>query len=108
MSLQNQEIAIVGMAGLFPGAPDIDVYWENILSKRCFIGDGPEEWVGQMFDPLSEDIERIYTKKVGLLGDLAVLAPIEFGIVPNSLGAWEQDHFSRLTTASACLRVPRS
>ena len=103
MSLQNQEIAIVGMAGLFPGAPDIDVYWENILSKRCFIGDGPEEWVGQMFDPLSEDIERIYTKKVGLLGDLAVFDPIEFGVVPNSLDASEPDHFLALKLAAAAL-----
>lgn len=65
MNSPSQEIAIVGMAGLFPGAPDIDVYWENILSKRCFVADGPEDWVGQMFDPESEDIERIYTKKVG-------------------------------------------
>jgi acyl transferase domain-containing protein len=103
MSSQNQEIAIVGMAGLFPGAPDIDVYWENILSKRCFIADGPEEWVGQMFDPESEDIERIYTKKVGLLGDLAVFDPIEFGVVPNSLDASEPDHFLALKLAAAAL-----
>jgi acyl transferase domain-containing protein len=103
MSSQNQEIAIVGMAGLFPGAPDIDVYWENILSKRCFIADGPEDWVGQMFDPDSPDIERIYTKKVGLLGDLAVFDPVEFGVVPNSLDASEPDHFLALKFAAAAL-----
>jgi acyl transferase domain-containing protein len=26
------DIAIVGMAGLYPDAPDIDVFWENVLS----------------------------------------------------------------------------
>jgi acyl transferase domain-containing protein len=103
MNSPSQEIAIVGMAGLFPGAPDIDVYWENILSKRCFVADGPEDWVGQMFDPESEDIERIYTKKVGLLRDLAVFDPVEFGVVPNSLDASEPDHFLALKLAAAAL-----
>jgi len=26
-------IAVVGMAGLFPGAPDLDIFWQNILNK---------------------------------------------------------------------------
>ena len=93
----------MGMAGLFPGAPDMDVFWENILAKRCFIADGPEEWVGQMFDPASEDIERIYTKKVGLLGALAAFDPVEFGVVPNSLDASEPDHFLALKLAATAL-----
>jgi len=27
------QIAIIGMAGLFPGAKDLATYWQNILSK---------------------------------------------------------------------------
>lgn len=26
-------IAVVGMAGLFPGAPNLDIYWQNIINK---------------------------------------------------------------------------
>jgi len=26
-------IAIIGMAGLFPGAPDLDIFWQNIINK---------------------------------------------------------------------------
>jgi len=26
-------IAVVGMAGLFPGAPDLDIFWQNIINK---------------------------------------------------------------------------
>jgi acyl transferase domain-containing protein len=26
-------IAVVGMAGLFPGAPDLDTFWQNIINK---------------------------------------------------------------------------
>lgn len=28
--LTGLEIAIIGMAGRFPGAPDIDTYWDNL------------------------------------------------------------------------------
>jgi acyl transferase domain-containing protein len=100
----DDDIAIIGMAGLYAGARDIDAYWENILSKRCFITDAPEEWAGQMFDPSSNEVERIYTKKVGLLGRLAEFDPVEFGVVPNAVDASEPDHFLALKLAGAALR----
>jgi len=30
---QNNPIAVVGMAGLFPGAGDLDIFWQNIINK---------------------------------------------------------------------------
>ena len=36
-------IAVVGMAGIFPGAPDIDTFWHNIINKvdsTCEVPEG--------------------------------------------------------------------
>ena len=38
--LTGLEIAIVGMAGRFPGAPDVDAFWRNIR-------DGVESEIGR-------------------------------------------------------------
>lgn len=35
------DVAIIGMACLFPGAPSVRAYWENIVGKVCTIGDPP-------------------------------------------------------------------
>ena len=29
----NSPVAVVGMAGLFPGAHDLDIFWQNIINK---------------------------------------------------------------------------
>ena len=39
-------IAVVGMAGIFPGSLDIDAFWENIVHKRSAVVDvPPERWI---------------------------------------------------------------
>ncbi|WP_433790748.1 type I polyketide synthase [Actinoplanes sp. CA-252034] len=38
-ALADGRIAVVGMAGRFPGAPDIDAYWANILAGRDCLTD---------------------------------------------------------------------
>ena len=32
----EEKIAIVGMGGLFPDAPNINTFWENILNKNIY------------------------------------------------------------------------
>ena len=48
------DIAIVGMSCLFAGAPDLEAYWRNILSKVDAVSDPPaEEWDPKVFyDPI--------------------------------------------------------
>ena len=31
--MKRAPIAVVGMAGIFPGAPDLPTYWRNIVTK---------------------------------------------------------------------------
>jgi acyl transferase domain-containing protein len=86
MNDSSTDIAIIGMAGLFPGARDMQAYWHNIVNKVYSIEDAPEEWVGPYFEPNPQspmDPSRIYTRKVGLLKELSEFNPLEFGIPPK-------------------------
>ena len=52
----DTEIAIVGMSALFPGAADIDTYWENILAGKYSITEVPPDGgaLGDLFRPRPE------------------------------------------------------
>ena len=39
---QSNSIAIIGMAGLYPKAADVQAYWQNILNKVSGITEGPD------------------------------------------------------------------
>ncbi|MEK3795326.1 beta-ketoacyl synthase N-terminal-like domain-containing protein [Paenibacillus sp. FSL R7-0204] len=39
----KQDIAIIGISGKFPGAADIDEYWDNLLQGKACIGELPKE-----------------------------------------------------------------
>src|SRR5580658_6373207 len=101
----NSGIAIIGMACVFPGAPDIQRYWENILRKVNAISDAPPEWEAELFyeqDTKSDD--RTYCKRGGFLGKLAQFDPISFGIMPNAVDGGEPDHFMALQAAHDALK----
>lgn len=98
------DIAITGMACLFPGAPNLRTYWENIIGKVDAISDAPEDWNAELFyDPAAADGERTYCKKGGFLGDLAQFDPLQFGVMPNSIDGSEPAHFLALRVAHEAL-----
>lgn len=99
----STDIAIVGMAALFPGAKDLSTYWQNILNKVSAIQSAPDEWAVPYYDPDAKTNDRIYTRKGGFLGDLAKFNPINFGIMPSSVDGGEPDHFLALKVASDAL-----
>lgn len=99
----NTDIAIVGLSGLFPGAKNTQTYWQNILDKIDNVRDAPESWIDFYLEPDSEDFNRIYTSKVGLLGELAEFNPLEFGVPPKSIEASEPDQFLALKLARDAL-----
>ena len=50
------DVAIIGMACVLPGAPDLDTFWHNIVNKVDAITDvPPERWDPEIFfDPKSD------------------------------------------------------
>jgi len=94
------DAAIVGMACLFPGAPDLATYWRNIVGKVDAVGDPPEDWDAErVYDPSSSANDRIYCKRGGYLGDLATFDPLAYGVMPSSVDGGEPDQYLALRVA---------
>jgi acyl transferase domain-containing protein len=101
----SNDIAIIGMACVLPGAPDVRQYWENILHKVNSISDAPPEWEAELFyeqDTKADD--RTYCKRGGFLGKLAQFDPFSFGIMPNAVDGGEPDHYMALQAAQDALK----
>jgi acyl transferase domain-containing protein len=100
----TSDVAIVGMACIFPGAATLREYWENIVAKVDATSDPPEEWEAELFyDPSSHENDRIYCKRGGYLGDLATFDPVKYGVMPSSIDGGEPDQFLALRVAHEAL-----
>lgn len=81
----GEDIAIIGMAGLFPGARDVDELWEKLLAAEDLVTPVPQErW----------DSERWYSERPatpgrtngkwgGFLEGVAEFDPLFFGMSPR-------------------------
>lgn len=104
MTSDDTDIAIVGMAGLYPQADDIDIFWSNILAKKDCVTESSDDWlgVGDIYDPTHEDPLGIYTRRGGFLGDLSRFDPRQFGTMPRAMDG-QPDQFLALRVAHDAL-----
>ena len=98
--MSNAPIAIIGMACIFPQAPDLAGFWRNILAGTDAVGEPQDEWEAQRY----LDSGRINTQHGGYLNDLYRFDPREFGIMPNSVDGGEPDQFLALKVAFDALQ----
>lgn len=99
----NERIAIIGMAGMFPMASDLDSYWRNIVERKdCITDVPPDRW--PVSDYLSDDDRRdhLYVAKGGFLPAIT-FDPLQYGIAPNSLPAIDTSQLLTLVTAGQAL-----
>ena len=100
VSRTDRDIAIVGMSCLFPGAPNLRTYWQNILSKVDAVSEPSEQWNAEFFfDPDAEANDRIYCKRGGYLKEWAEFNPLQYGVMPNSVPGSDPGHFLALRVA---------
>ncbi len=112
-SAARDGIAIIGMSCLFPGAPNVDVFWRNILGKVDAVTDPPPEaWESDVYyDPTFSDKDKVYCRRGGYLGSLASFDPLPHGIPPVAVGG-EPDQWLALQIAhdamadGNCLNLP--
>jgi acyl transferase domain-containing protein len=97
-----QAVAIVGMACLFPKAPDVVTYWENIVAKVDAIGDPPDSRDMEAFIHNREET-GLYCVRGGYIGDLARFHPQRFGVMPHAVDGAEPDQFIALEVAHQTL-----
>jgi acyl transferase domain-containing protein len=100
-----EDIAIVGMSCLFPGAGDPRAFWQNVVDGVDAIGEAPAEWWPKLYGESADGHpnDRVYTSKGGFLGDLSRFKPARYGVMPSSVDGAEPDHFLALRCAVEAL-----
>ncbi len=103
--VNDNEIAVVGMACTFPGAKDLDGYWNNIINKVNALKEAPNHRIDKVFyDPESNEPDRLYCNKGGFIDEYVDFDPIEFGLVPNSIKGTEPEQLLSLKMAAKALK----
>ena len=100
----NRPIAIVGMSALFPDAPNLHQYWDNIVNKIDSIIDVPESrWnIEDYYDVDAETADKTYCKRGGFIPDVD-FNPMEFGIPPNILEVTDVTQLLGLLVAKSAM-----
>lgn len=82
---QNEEIAIIGLSGRYPGAENIDQFWDNLKNGKDSITEIPSDrWdVEALFDPEVGKSGKIYSKWGGFINDVDKFDPVFFKISPR-------------------------
>ncbi|WP_459622574.1 beta-ketoacyl synthase N-terminal-like domain-containing protein, partial [Burkholderia sp. 3C] len=80
-----QPIAIVGLAGRYPGASSIDAFWQNLAAGRDGIGEVPvQRWDhSRFYDPRAGVAGKTNSKWGGFLDDVDGFDPLFFNIAPS-------------------------
>lgn len=80
----NEKIAIIGMAGRFPGAADVDSFWDNIKNGvESIIFSGVDEIISAGVDEAFVRHHSFVPCRGGLLEDKEYFDPIFFGYTPR-------------------------
>lgn len=97
------DVAIVGMAAVFPGACDLATYWSNILAGVDAITEVPStRWDPAYYDPQAAATrpgDRFYCHRGGFIED-APFDPTRHGIAPATVSDAEPDQLLALHVAA--------
>ena len=98
------DIAIVGLAGVFPKADSPHELWDNILDKVEAAVEIPRErWDWRLyFDEDRASPDHIYSRWGGFLNDL-LFDPLRYGIPPRSLKSVDPLQLMTLEIVRRCL-----
>jgi acyl transferase domain-containing protein/thioesterase domain-containing protein/aryl carrier-like protein len=82
---EGSEIAIIGMAGRYPGAKDLQEFWSNLREGRDCITEIPEDrWDHSLyFDADMDKPGKTYCKWGGFLDAVDRFDPLFFNITPR-------------------------
>ncbi|TVL88747.1 beta-ketoacyl synthase N-terminal-like domain-containing protein [Streptomyces sp. SAJ15] len=98
-------IAIVGMAVLLPGAPDLATYWRNLVAGTDAISEVPAgRWDTDFYHPDGDrGPDRVYCRRGGFVDEFAAVDVTRFGIMPASVPGTEPDQLIALDVAAAAI-----
>ncbi|MDI2590409.1 amino acid adenylation domain-containing protein [Pseudomonas sp. 681] len=82
---RDEPIAIIGLAGRFPGAPDVDSFWDNLKNGVDSISEIPaERWQHQHYYSRDRSLKgKINTQWGGFIDGVDRFDPLFFNISPR-------------------------
>ena len=97
---EASSIAIVGMSGRFPGAPNVATYWQNIREGRETIRVFTEQELLAAGERPELLRDPAYVKATGYLDDIDKFDAAFFGISPRDAAVFDPQHRLFLECAS--------
>ncbi|HKY68620.1 MAG TPA: polyketide synthase, partial [Acidimicrobiales bacterium] len=102
--MATEPVAVVGMAGIFPGAPDLATFWDNLVGGVDAVTDVPPDRVDPVFfEPRRTGPDRFYCRRGGFIDSTVPFEPSDFGIMPVAAAGTEPDQLLALSTAARAL-----
>ena len=100
MNTNNNKIAVIGMACRFPGASNLEEYWQNLVSGKEGLKFFTDEELAE-FDPDYENLRKNpdYVKVRGILNDIDKFDAPFFGMTPKEAAGTDPQHRVWLETA---------
>ncbi|MER7234256.1 amino acid adenylation domain-containing protein [Streptomyces olivaceus] len=97
-------IAVIGMAGRFPGAPDIGAFWDGLVAGRCSVAEVPaSRWdVSQLYRPEYAHGHSI-SKWGGFIDGIEDFDPEWFGMTEDEARCLDPTIRLFLESAAACV-----
>ncbi|QIC04833.1 SDR family NAD(P)-dependent oxidoreductase [Brevibacillus sp. 7WMA2] len=82
---RNQDIAIIGLSGRYPGARNLEEFWENLkVGKDCITEIPKERWDHSLFyDEDKSKLGKTYSKWGGFIDGVDQFDPLFFHISPR-------------------------
>src|SRR5205823_8722557 len=83
-SINQEDIAIIGMSGRYPQAKDLEAFWENLKAGIDCITTIPQDrWdYEKYFDADKDKAGKSYSKWGGFIEDVDKFDPLFFNISP--------------------------
>ncbi|MEU4556197.1 type I polyketide synthase [Micromonospora violae] len=99
----NDDIAIVGLAGRFPGAADVWEYWSNLLAGKTTVSALTRGELLAAGVPADRLDDPAYVPARGVLADPDLFDAAFFGITPREAQTMDPQHRLLMQTAWAAL-----
>lgn len=93
--------AVIGYAARFPGAQDVDEFWEVLRNGRDAVSEVPEDrWdVDEFFDTDPDAPGKVVTRRAGFVDDATGFDAPFFGVSPREVRLMDPQHRLLLETA---------
>lgn len=79
----SQDIAIIGLSGIFPQSSDMNMFWDNLVSSKDCITEVPIERWNYKDYPVMVGGEEKFFKYGGFIPDIDQFDPLFFNIAPR-------------------------